>query len=343
MIDSSLNLPTEDLLALFQSTPDLVCIADEQGYLKNFNPAVPALLQYSAEELLSRPIAHFIHPDDREPTMSRRAKLLKGETMLNFRNRYIKSTGEIIWLEWTSVFLKERQLVLAIAKNITDRKQIEQQVEEEFLKLKNQALRLKSNLEKEKKDVAAELHEDLAQLATAVRVDVDWIKSNLQAAQPEIANRLEHARVTADLLVDTIRRISFSMSPAMLDDLGLGATLEWYCSEFSSSTGVHCAYQGKFNESAIPKDVRLDFFRMCQETLTGVRFHPSITQVKISITQNEGKVTLRIEDNGGAASSHQRQDAGIFSVQDRAASLGAHYQLKNDGKGNNTIVEWHMK
>lgn len=343
MVDSSLFLPTEDLLALFQSTPDLVCIADELGYLKNFNPAVPALLKYSPEELLARPIAHFIHPDDREPTMSRRAKLLKGETMLNFRNRYIKSDGDIVWLEWTSVFLKERQLVLAIAKNITDRKQIEQQVEEEFLKLKNQALKLKSNLEKEKKDVAAELHEDLAQLATAVRVDVDWIKSNLQAAQPEISNRLEHARVTADLLVDTIRRISFSMSPAMLDDLGLGATLEWYCSEFSSSTGVHCAYQGNFNESSIPKDVRLDFFRMCQETLTCVRFHPSITQVKISITQDERKVTLRIEDNGGSASLQQSQAGGIFSVQERAASLDAYYHVKNDGKGNKTIVEWHMK
>ena len=225
MIDSSLYLPTEDLLALFQSTPDLVCIADKEGFFRNFNPAVPALLQYTPDELLARPIADFMHPDDREPTGTRRARLLKGETMLNFRNRYITSTGDVVWLEWTSVFLKERQLVLAIAKNITDRKQMEQQVEEEFLKLKHQAVRFKSNIEKEKKDVAAELHEDLAQLATAVRVDVDWIKSNLQAAQPEIANRLEHARVAADLLVDTIRRISFSMSPAMLDDLGLGRNI----------------------------------------------------------------------------------------------------------------------
>jgi PAS domain S-box-containing protein len=323
------SMGAEDLLMLFQTTPDLVCIADKIGYFKDFNPAVTQTLGYTREELLAQPIAMHMHPEDREMTLNRRAMLLKGDTMVNFQNRYITKTGQIIWLEWTSVYLPEKELVFAIAKNINARKEMEQQVEKDFMKLKNQASQFKSNLERDRKYVAAELHEDLAQLATAVRVDIDWINSNVNTTN-EAKKRIEHAMVTADLLVDTIRRISFSISPGMLDDLGLDATLDWYCDEFSSLHGIDCSFESKYDEAILSKEIRLDFFRICQEALAGIK-EPT-TRVKISIRQAEKKVLLCIE----GFKADEKIEQGVISIQERVASFDGNCIIEK----NKIIVEY---
>lgn len=311
------SIAAEDLLMLFETTPDLVCIADKNGYFKNFNSAVPKTLGYTREELLSQPIATHMHPDDREMTLNRRAQLLKGDTMVNFQNRYITKEGNIIWLEWTSVYLPERELVFAIAKDITARKEMEHRVLEEFVKLKHQATQFKSNLEKDRKYVAAELHEDLAQLATAVKVDIDWISSNVNAPS-ETKKRIDHAMVSADLLIDTIRRISFSISPGMLDDLGLEATLEWYCNEFSASNGIDCSFESNYDETKLSKEVRLDFFRICQQVMSSVRENGFNDKLKISIKENSGKIVLMIEGVKG----DEIGATGVMSIHERAASFG---------------------
>jgi PAS domain S-box-containing protein len=311
------SLAAEDLLMLFETTPDLVCIADKTGYFKNFNSAVQKTLGYTREELLAQPIATHMHPDDREMTLNRRAQLLKGDTMVNFQNRYITKKGNIIWLEWTSVYLPERELVFAIAKDITARKEMEHQVLEEFVKLKQQATQFKTNLEKDRKYVAAELHEDLAQLATSVKVDIDWISSNVNAPA-ETKKRIDHAMVSADLLIDTIRRISFSISPGMLDDLGLEATLEWYCNEFSTSNGIDCSFESKYDESKLSKEVSLDLFRICQQVLYNVKEHGCSDKLKISIKEKSGKVVLTIEGVKGDVIGA----TGVMSIHERAASFG---------------------
>jgi signal transduction histidine kinase len=237
--------------------------------------------------------------------------------MVNFQNRYITKKGKIIWLEWTSVYLPQRELVFAIAKNITARKEMEHHVLEEFVKLKQRATEFKSELEKERKYVAAELHEDLAQLAAAVKVDLDWISSNVNVPA-ETKKRIDHALVSADMLVDTIRRISFSISPGMLDDVGLDATLEWYCSEFSASNGVDCSFNSSYDEAVLSKEVRLDFFRICQQVLSNITEQAHADKVKINITQKAGKVVLTIDGVKG----DKMAAPGVMSIHERAASFG---------------------
>ena len=327
---TNFSIGAEELLMLFETTPDLVCIADKPGFFKNFNPAVSETLGYTRDELLAQPIAKYMHPDDREMTLNRRAMLLNGETMVNFQNRYITKNGKVIWLEWTSVYLPEKELVFAIAKNITARKQMEQQVEEDFIKLKHRASQFKSNLERDRKYVAAELHEDLAQLATAIRVDVDWINSNTNTTT-ESKKRIEHALITADMLVDTIRRISFSISPGMLDDLGLNATLEWYSEEYASLNGIDCSFESDYNEDALSKEVKLDFFRICQEALANVNQHTQATKVKISITEASGKVVLTID----GIKSEEIVAPGVISIHERVDSFGGKCVIE----GNRILVE----
>src|SRR4051812_25610506 len=166
-----------DLFDFFEKTPDFVCIASKEGYFKHVNASVINKLGYTTEELFSKPISSFIHPDDKDLTSNRRENLLKGDSLLNFQNRYVAKNGTVIWLEWTSIYIEDKNVVFALAKDVTVRKQMEKEVEEQYKKFKDLAGHFKSSIEKDRKYLAAELHEELAQLASAVKVDVDWLSS----------------------------------------------------------------------------------------------------------------------------------------------------------------------
>lgn len=111
------------LTPFFETSPYLLCIAGFDGYFKRINPALSKLLDYSEKELLSKPINRFIHPEDRELTTMHRNNIRKGEPLLNFENRYVKKGGQIVWLSWNSIPVKDDQLVYAIAKDITYKKE----------------------------------------------------------------------------------------------------------------------------------------------------------------------------------------------------------------------------
>jgi PAS domain S-box-containing protein len=110
---------------LFDLSPDLLCIAGYDGYFKRINPAVSNLLGYTMEELYTRPINDFVYHEDQETTSKVREELRKAKPLLNFENRYVTKSGEIIWLSWTSLPVEADQSIFAIAKNITHKKQHE--------------------------------------------------------------------------------------------------------------------------------------------------------------------------------------------------------------------------
>jgi len=217
--------PDVELIGLFEMTPDLVCIAGKDGYFKKVNPAVIHKLGYSREELFSLPIASFIHPDDLEYTGRERGKLLEGKALLNFQNRYMRKDGTYLWLEWTSVFIPGKEIVFAIAKDITDNKRREQETEAKYHAFKSLATHFKSRVEEDRKYLARELHEEVAQLAAVMKMHIAWLNQHLNMPDEPAKGRLGEALVLSDLLIRTIRKVSFSISPNMLEDLGFTATM----------------------------------------------------------------------------------------------------------------------
>lgn len=120
------NLPdlTFDLEHFFDLSPDLLCVAGYDGYFKKINPAVSKTLGYTNEELMSRPINSFVHPDDRNITHDKRESIKKNNPLLNFENRYLTKNSEVVWLSWTSMPIERDKVVFAIAKNITYHKKL---------------------------------------------------------------------------------------------------------------------------------------------------------------------------------------------------------------------------
>jgi len=322
----------------FEKTPVLVCIASKDGYFRKINLAVINKLGYTEEELLARPISSFIYHEDKAITSLERAELLLGKHLINFQNRYVAKNGNIVWLEWTSVYFPDKEVVFAIANDITEKKKAEKEIQERYLKFKDLATHFKTSIEADRKNLALELHEELAQLTSVVKMNVEFVNENTKEMPAASRARLEHAIGASGLLIDTIRRISFSISPHMLEDHGLDQTLEWHCNEFSMLTGIPCYFEHNYDEACLSDEMRLDFFRICQEALNNIMHHAQASRVKIAIKEIDERVYLTIQDDGkGFYPAQKIRTAGLTSMRERAVSINGRLEIKSEpGKG--TVV-----
>ncbi len=335
-----------EMFHFFEMTPDLVCVAGKDGYFRKVNRAVIDKLGYTQEELFAKPISFFIHEDDKETTSKRRASLLEGKVLINFENRYVTKQGNFIWLHWTSIYLPDKEVVFAIAKDVTERKQIEKEIEEKYIKFKGLASHFKTSLEKDRKYFAFELHEELAQLASVVKMDIDWLKDNIPSLQGHLESRMKHASAISELLINSIRKISFSVSPDMLDDFGLDESLRWLCKEFTVLNGIPCRFESNYNEKKLSHEVQLDFFRICQEALNNVKNHAEAKSVKIIIEDIGDSVCLSIIDDGkGFLVEQKKIKSGLKNMRERAASINAELIIQSEivkGTKISTTINKHV-
>ena len=119
--------PSFDLDHFFELTADILCIASYDGYIKKANPAFSELLGYSIEEIMAGHVSDFIYHEDKNITSKLRDSINKDKPLLNFENRYVTKSGEIVWLSWTSVSEPSQRLIYAIAKNVTHIKNLEEE------------------------------------------------------------------------------------------------------------------------------------------------------------------------------------------------------------------------
>lgn len=324
----------------FEMTPDLVCIAGKDGYLRKVNHAVIEKLGYSENELFEKPIWTLIHPDDLDATLQERAQLLKGKNMVNYENRYVTKTGKIIWLAWTSIYFPNDEVVFAIARDITDRKKLATEVEEKYIKFKSLASHFKTSIEEDRKFLAIELHEELAQLASVIKMDVDWVRIKAPDLPEAVKKKIDHASVISELLISTIQRITFSISPLVLEEIGLNAALKWHCKEFAVLNGIPCQFESSYNDASLSPEIQIDFFRICQEALTNVMYHAQASNVWIHIEEIEDKIYLTITDNGkGFIVDPKAETSGLASMRKRAASINGELKVESEvGRGTKVSV-----
>ena len=324
-----------DLFPFFERTPDLVCIASREGYFKKVNHSVIQKLEYTQEELFARPIHTFIHPDDKPETARTRAELINGKPLVNFQNRYLTKTGKTIWLDWTSIYFPEQEVVFAIAKDVTDRKVLEGELHEKYREFKSLATHFKSSMERDRKYLAVELHEELAQLAAVAKMDMDWLAENTSDQNPAFRTRVDHAMGICEMLIKALRRISYSISPNMLYDVGLHDTLKWLCEEFSILNGIPCYFESNCDNSILSQEIQLDVFRICQESLSNVMYHAEANEVRIKVEDSGERLCLTITDNGKGFEVEQHDEtSGLSNLMKRAVSINGNLEIKSEiGKG----------
>ena len=329
----------ERFRSFFELTADMMVISDINGYFRDINSSWSKVLGYSSEELLEKPFLEFIHPDDLDLTKQIiEEKLRQGDTVLSFENRYICKNGSTIWLEWTSQPNLIKGNTYAIARNITERKRFEAELKSSLEQLHQLTQHVEKVRENERIAISRELHDDLGQALTAVKIDLGLIRQNI--SNPEALVRINKVSSLVSDTIKTVQRLTSQLRPQIIDDLGLDAAIEWHTKEYSERFDVEIILDLDSDISLSP-DASLTIFRIMQESLTNVARHSQASRVSVSLNTNDDTVSFRISDNGIGISENEinsRNSFGLIGMKERAASLGGTLEVF-PGKSAGTIVE----
>ena len=223
---------------------------------------------------------------------------------------------------------------------IAERQRAEQQLTNSRDELRALAARLQKVREEERTYIAREIHDELGQVCTAIKMDLAIIGNKLTNRQSQIRGKVESAMQLVDGMIVTLRRIASELRPTTLDDLGLQAALESHAQEFESRTGIHCSVALPPEPLMLDKDRSTAIFRIFQESLTNVARHAHATSVEARFLHERDRLIFQIIDNGTGfdpETAKAGKSLGLIGMQERALLLGG--EFKTVGKpGTGTTV-----
>jgi signal transduction histidine kinase len=215
--------------------------------------------------------------------------------------------------------------------------QIEKELKASREQLLNLAAHLQSVREEERTRVAREIHDELGQALTALKMDLFWLNKRLNEDQAPLIEKTRSMVSLIDETAKTIKRISSDLRPGLLDDLGLIAAIEWETQEFEKRTGIHCQMNLHSEELVLKENLTTAVFRIFQETLTNITRHARATQIHVTLQTRNSHFELTIRDNGKGITENEITDPksfGIIGMKERIEYLGGKITIHGaPGKG----------
>lgn len=215
--------------------------------------------------------------------------------------------------------------------DVTDRKRDEDALRVSREELRRLSAHIQSIREEEKTRIARELHDDLGQQLTALKMAVTLVDNELKdAGWASRTSRLPNVYALIGQLLDSVRRIAADLRPVMLDDLGLMAAIEWLTHEFVERYRIPVTSRIEADDIAFTRGSATEVFRIVQEALTNVARHSEATEVTLDIIRDEPNCIVRIADNGcGTARDTRpnRHSLGLLGMRERAARLGGEIRI----------------
>jgi signal transduction histidine kinase len=237
--------------------------------------------------------------------------------------------------------LKTVENALTSKRLVTERKQAEEELRDSREKLRNLSAHLQAVREQERALIAGEIHDDLGQSLTALKMDLSWLAKRLPNDDKPLLDKIEAMSELTGKTIKRVQRISTELRPSLLDHLGLVAAIEWQAEEFQNRTGIYCKL------TVDPEDMTLDekrstaLFRILQETLTNVTRHAQATAVTVSLKETDGTLELKVRDNGRGITKEQVSDPqsfGLMGIQERVRPWGGEVKIEG-APGEGTTVE----
>ena len=220
--------------------------------------------------------------------------------------------------------LRERRIVVTY-EDITEQKRAQQELETSREQLRNLSLHLQSIREEERTRIAREIHDELGQSLTALKMDISWLGHRISETNPALQKKTGYMSKLIDGTIETVHRISSDLRPGLLDDLGLVAAIEWQTQDFERRCGLPCRAELSIEDENIDRQLATAVFRILQETLTNVIRHAAATQVTVRLFAKNAALVLEVADNGRGVTRAQIDDPrsfGLIGMRERVHPWG---------------------
>jgi PAS domain S-box-containing protein len=196
--------------------------------------------------------------------------------------------------------------------------------------------------EEDRARMAREIHDELGQALTALKMDLAWLQKHIGSKQKDMAQKLLDMSNLVDATIQGVRRIATELRPGMLDDLGLVPAMEWQLQEFQKRSGIRCRFTSSMEEVALDAEETTALFRILQETLTNVARHASATQVEVVLDEEEGYVRLLVRDNGRGITEDEANGSrsfGLLGMRERVLLRSGGFSIQGTpGRGTTVVI-----
>lgn len=336
---------------LYESMIDAFASVDMNGRIIECNKAFTGMVGYTGEELLKLTYSDLTPSawHKFEESILREDILKKGYSRI-YEKEYRRKDGSVFPVEMRTFLLKDDNgiptFIWAIVRDITERKKIENELilaKEKAENSENDLISLNQHLhevrENERALIAREIHDQLGQSLTALKIDINWLQRKTRS-RSEIKAKLN---AMTELLTDTIKdvqRISSELRPSILDDIGLAAAMEWYCEDFSTRTGLTVNMEFE-NIQFENMNSNLALYRVLQESLTNIIRHANAKVARIKLSRIRNNVILLIQDNGIGIPDDKISSSkclGLLGMFERIKYAGGRMNISKPARGGTKIL-----
>ncbi len=328
---------------LFEESRDAVYITTRDGKFIDINQSTLDLFGYDREELMGMNIRQiYAHPEDRQRFQ---AVIERTGSVRDYEIKFRGKDGTELDCLLTAALRRAHEgSVLGyqgIIRDITDRKRAEEALRESEEQLRYLSSQLLTAQEKERERIARELHDGIGQSLSAVKFGVEnGLKQiNKETAGPRV-KRLEAVIPMIQDSIEEVRKIAMDLRPSVLDDLGILATIAWFCREFQAIySGIRIEQQLDIREDEVPDPLKTAIYRVLQEALNNVAKHSNANLANISLRRMDGMIELVIEDNGMGFDLEEasRKGLGLSSMKERTELSSGSFTIES-ATGAGTII-----
>lgn len=306
------NKKTENLLSkndrrfhkLSDHMNEGIFVQDNNGFVTFVNERFLKMSGYRKDEVIGHLPSEFLSEENNEKFRNR-INRIKSHIPDTYEVEWKKKNGKKILMNVSLIPIRDNKgnfkESIALLKDITDSRQIEKELKKSREELRSLYRHLHSIREKESKRISREIHDELGQTLTALKMELSWLAGKLPGSINKREHLVEKIKSMSDLVDETIKevqRISSELRPGILDDLGLGPAIEWQAQDFQRRTKIECVIDLDSNGIDLDPEFSTAVFRIFQEALTNIARHAEATKVRISLERKNSRFEMKIRDNG---------------------------------------------
>jgi PAS domain S-box-containing protein len=349
--EDELRLAYQRLSYHVENTPLAVIEFNKDLFIKRWSKRAEEIFGWKVSEALEKnvydPDFPIIYEEDIPAVDTINEQLKKGIVNRNLSlNRNYTKDGNIIYCEWYNSVLRDEHgnviTILSLVDNVTERKKTEEALKQSYEEIRQLTDYLQNIREEERRNIARELHDELGQQLTAIKMDIVWIDKKIPEETIDIKRKLKNIIELLDGSNQSIRRILSELRPRMLDDYGLLEAIEWLSRQFSETAGIPVKFTTTQRDIKVSEKIATCIYRVCQEALTNITRYSHAKNISNSIKIIEGNIILIIEDDGigfDVALAQNKKSFGILGMKERVLSLGGKFELvSSPGKGTKITV-----
>ena len=334
--------------SIINSLPGIFYLYDREGKFVRWNRNFESVSGYSSDEIAKMSPTDFFDGNEKFLLKERiNAVFNKGQADVQ-ANFFTKDRRKIpYYFNGCSARFNGTDYLIGMGIDITDRVKVEAAMRERTEEIQKLTGYLENVREEERTRIAREIHDELGQQLTGLKMDASWINKKIGgSAEQNIIERIATMIALIDETVKTVRRISSELRPGILDDLGLIPALEWQCQEFEKRTGIVSRCTTDLNDYNFDRNLATNIFRVYQEALTNVARHAQATLVETFLTGRDGFIYLTVKDNGigfDMVSVKNKRSLGLVGMRERAMLFQGELVIKSEtGKGTEILLKAPM-